>query len=192
MTHQHGGFELRRNLNELADRGALVGWYSQLKWLTGTQGRRDTTVAYLAQTSRDPVRLLRTWLANEPHSDAPYTPSRANVARIQQLYTEQHRRSRARAITKQLENGGRGTVIEIWASPEILAQSRPQPGRRGSGRAIPEVEHVVWQRWSGIIAHWLTEQDSTTIPSLRADWEDIVDGLYPPGAWDYIERAEFP
>lgn len=210
MTHQHGGFELRRNLNSLADRGALKGWYAQLKWLTATQPRRDATVAALAPTSRDPVRLIRTWLASDPDVAGsyriarngrrgqrelryvPYSPSKANVARIQALYTSQHRRSRARAIAKRLDNGGQGVIIEIWASPEVIAQSRPTEGRRGSGRHIPEVEHIPWRRWGTIIAHWLTEQDGDAIPGLRADWEDIADNLYPPGAWYYIDRAEFP
>lgn len=187
----HGGDELQRGLNVLADQGARVGWYSQVSWLTAGQARRDRTVEYFGQTSRDPVRLLRGWLENDPRvstnerfvtrngrrtiESTPYAPSAANVQRIQSLYTREHRRSRVGSLRKRF---GNGATVEIHAAQEIVDQSN---------RKIRAVVAVWVDDWDMIITHW--ERDD--LLGLRSDWEAIASELYPPTAYVDVDHLGF-
>lgn len=180
MVMIHGGDELDRRLTELADQGALKTWYPQIKWLTERKERRARTVDHFSDTSRDPVRLLRTWLAHDPRAFDDYSPDRANVQRIQSLYTREHRHSRVPWLKKHLADGGNGTRIEVWAADEIVRQS-------GGKIARLQLITVYGDEWATIVDHW----DNGDRPRLYEDWEAIADRLYPPGAYVFVDHLGF-
>lgn len=192
----HGGEELFRILNRYADSNQLKGWYPQVKWLTATDARRDRTVAYFGQSSRDPVRLLRTWLERDPAVTEgrsrvevrggrrvivhePYSPDRANVERIQLLYTREHRRSRVQWLKGHFAGG---QDVEIHTAREILRQS---------GGKLPEVTTVFvgGDEWSSVIDDWARAD----VPALKVDWERIVSSMdrYEGHPFVYVEYLAF-
>ncbi len=177
----HGGRELDRNLNRLADANAVSGWHARLSWLTRTQSRRDATVGYFGDYSRDPRRLVLSWLSYGPDQDPGFAPSKENRDRLDRLYMREHRRSRVRWLKTHLAQNGAGTVIEVHADPDIVLQSN---GRVRSPRFVA----LTGGEWEGIVDHWTAGDEM----GLAVDWEDICDRyLYPPRAYYVVDHLGF-
>ena len=171
------GFEaVARQLDALAGYIATPvtvrrGLLARLHYLTRSDhARQAARAAGLTVTDR----TLRAWLAGTR------TPSRRNLAAIEQAYRTVRRENVARYLTARLNREGRGTRVEIHP----LNQSQVDRPRQ---RAV-EFRSMNVPRWDRIVAAWAADDDQ----ELDDAWVDqVVDLGSQWGQYEYVTNIGF-
>lgn len=133
------------------------GLHARLTYLTASSN--GYAAMERAGISVTPRTLMR-WLAEETH------PNRANLARIDAAYWDLRRHNVAKDLKRRLNNGGRGTRMEIYP----VDQRNVLPQRR---RDIPVRSINVRLVWDDMVDAWLDEDEST----LDDIWEDVIQDM---------------
>ncbi|MDX5578188.1 transcriptional regulator [Streptomyces sp. ID01-9D] len=105
-------------------------------------------------------RTLMAWLAEER------TPNRANLARLDAAYWDLRRRNVAADLKHRLNNGGRGTRVEI--NP-VDQRGVEQKYRRDLAPRSVNVRGV----WDRAVDAWMDDD----MEELDAVWDDVLDLL---------------
>ncbi|WP_405541023.1 transcriptional regulator [Streptomyces phaeochromogenes] len=150
---------------------ARRGLLARLHYLTrSTHAREAARAAGLTVTDR----TLRAWTAG------PRTPSRRNLAAIEQAYRTVRRENVARYLTARLNREGRGTRVEIHPINQS-AVDRPRQ------RAV-EFRTMNVRRWDRIVAAWAAADDQ----ELDDAWIDqVVDLGSQWGQYEYVTNVGF-
>jgi hypothetical protein len=150
---------------------ARRGLLARLHYLTRTD--RARTAAREAGLTVTP-RTLRAWLTGTR------SPSRANLAAIEQAYRTVRRENVARYLLTRLNRGGRGTRVEIHP----LNQSQvARPHQR-----VVEFRSMNVRRWDRIVAAWAIADDR----GLDEAWVDQVVELGSQwGQYEYVTTIGF-
>jgi hypothetical protein len=131
------------------------GLAARLRYLTGSPaGYQAMSAAGIEATQR----TLIAWLAEQR------TPSRANLGRIETAYRALRRRNVSAHLTQRLNNGGRGTRVEIH--PHSQAGVQP-PRRRGN---VSQHRSVNVRHWEGIVGAWADGDPR----ELAGEWQDAA------------------
>ncbi|MFJ2876600.1 transcriptional regulator [Streptomyces sp. NPDC087298] len=103
-------------------------------------------------------RTLMAWLAEER------TPNKANLARLDAAYWDLRRRNVGQDLKNRLNNGGRGTRMEINPVNQARVQQKRQ--RDLSSRSV-SVRGV----WDRAVDAWMDDD----LEELDAVWDEILD-----------------
>ncbi|MFJ1838940.1 transcriptional regulator [Streptomyces sp. NPDC088175] len=103
-------------------------------------------------------RTLMAWLAEER------TPNKANLARLDAAYWDLRRRNVGQDLKNRLNNGGRGTRVEINPVNQARVQQKRQ--RDLSSRSV-SVRGV----WDRAVDAWMDDD----LEELDAVWDEILD-----------------
>ncbi|WP_406300106.1 transcriptional regulator [Embleya sp. NBC_00888] len=149
-----------QRLDELADGitspvDTERGLAARLRYLTAsTAGYTAMDTAGITVTPR----TLAAWLAEDQ------TPNRANLRRIDAAYRDLRRRNVARSLIHRLNNGGRGTRVEL--------HPHDQSGVRDQHRRVGVAGHrsVNVRRWDAIVRAWAAGDER----ALDEEWTDGV------------------
>ncbi|MFC5144585.1 hypothetical protein [Streptomyces aureoversilis] len=171
---------LQKQLQEIVKAGGFKspvdsprGLKARLGYLDSPRGREALAAAGV--TARPAV--IRAWQAGTRK------PRPVNLDRIERAYLE-HRAAnlvRSGALARHLNNGGRGTRMEIYP----VDQSRVHEKRR---RDIEQRSITVRYVWDDMVNAWATGDDQT----LDAIWDDIIcdlDSEYD--AYSYVSAVGF-
>ncbi|WP_103508993.1 transcriptional regulator [Streptomyces sp. SM13] len=105
-------------------------------------------------------RTLMAWLAEER------TPNKANLARLDAAYWDLRRRNVAADLKHRLNNGGRGTRVEI--NPVDQAGVEQKYRRDLSSRSV-----TVRGVWDRAVDAWMDDD----VEELDAVWDEVLDLL---------------
>ncbi|MGW2964445.1 transcriptional regulator [Streptomyces sp. NPDC001220] len=151
---------------------ARRGLLARLHYLTRSD--RARAAAREAGLTATP-RTIRAWLAGT------CSPSRANLAAIEQAYRAVRRENVARYLLARLNRDGRGTRVEFHPLNQSQV-SRPHQ------RAV-EFRTLNVRRWDRIVAAWVADDDD----ALDHAWVDdaVVDLGSPWGQYEYVTNIGF-
>ncbi|MFI6979217.1 transcriptional regulator [Embleya sp. NPDC050154] len=155
-------------LDELADGVSSPvdterGLAARLRYLTASRaGYEAMETAGIAVTPR----TLAAWLAEDQ------TPNRANLRRIDAAYRDLRRRNVARSLTRRLNNGGRGTRVELHPHDQSGVR---EPHRRAG---VAGHRSVNVRRWDAIVRAWAAGDErmldelwtDEVLADLGSDW----------------------
>ncbi|MGV9349910.1 transcriptional regulator [Streptomyces spiralis] len=147
------------------------GLLARLHYLTRTDhARQAAREAGLAVTDR----TLKAWL------DGKQSPSKANLARIEQSYRTVRRQNVARYLLARLNREGRGTRVEIHP----LNQSHVDRPRQ----RVVEFRTLNVRRWDRIVQAWVASDHQ----ELDDAWVDqIIDLGSQWGQYEYVTNVGF-
>ncbi|WP_331773156.1 transcriptional regulator (plasmid) [Embleya sp. NBC_00888] len=166
-------------LDELADGitspvDSERGLAARLRYLTASgAGYTAMDAAGIAVTPR----TLAAWLAEDQ------TPNRANLRRIETAYRDLRRRNVVRSLTNRLNNGGRGTRVELHAHDQSGVRDR----HRRTGVAGHRSVNV--RRWDAIVRAWAAG-DEHALDELWTD-EALADLGSDWGGYEYASGVGF-
>ncbi|MFF4903162.1 transcriptional regulator [Streptomyces sp. NPDC001068] len=148
------------------------GLLARLHYLTRTD--RARAAAREAGLTATP-RTIRAWLAGTR------SPSRANLAAIEQAYRAVRRENVARYLLARLNRDGRGTRVEFHPLNQSQV-TRPQ-------QRVVEYRTLNVRRWDRIIAAWAAADDD----ALDTAWVDdvVVDLGSQWGQYEYVTNIGF-
>ncbi|WP_329072208.1 transcriptional regulator [Streptomyces sp. NBC_01429] len=133
------------------------GLAARLRYLTKTDAGYEAM--YRAGIHVSP-RTLMAWLAEER------TPNKANRARLDAAYWELRRRNVAAELKHRLNNGGRGTRVEVNPVNQVGVDRKHR--RDLSSRSV-NVRGV----WDRAVDAWMNDD----LEELDAVWDEILDDL---------------
>ncbi|MET9497414.1 transcriptional regulator [Streptomyces sp. NPDC006552] len=147
------------------------GLLARLRYLTRSdRARAAARAAGLTATER----TIQAWL------DGRRSPSKANLARIDDAYRQVRRQNVARHLAARLNRSGRGTRVEIH--PLNQAQV-PRPQQRVIEHRTLNVRH-----WDGLVQAWADGDDQ----ALDAAWVDhVVDLGSQWGQYEHVTNIGF-
>lgn len=147
------------------------GLAARLRYLTGTKSARARAREAGLTVTDD---TLKAWQKGKRK------PTKANLDRIERAYREVRRHNVVRDITRRLNNGGRGTQVEIHPFNQSQV-SRPRQ-REITFRRI-NIRH-----WDQIVQAWADGDESTS----DAAWDDVAQDLGSEwGEYEYVSNIGF-
>jgi hypothetical protein len=188
----------RKTINRTGDGSGVFGGravFDQLDRLAGgvrsdvgTERGLSARLHYLTKSGRGfeamdragidvTARTMASWLAED------HTPSKSNRAKIDEAYHALRKENIASLMKARLNNGGRGTRIEIHPEDQSSISEKASYLRRNLN-----VRDINILDWDDIVDAWAADDDAT----MEVIWDEICDDAGTDGdAYQYVAGVGF-